>query len=87
MKRRCPHDDVVLCPLYLAAHGVEGFGCSIVDPDRCDAAGGYTKAIERMAKTPEGREYIFGADMNRQRREQRLAAEQRQRNLRAAGLH
>lgn len=87
---KCPHDNIVHCPLYVASHSghdvVLGHGCVNGDwaqgceIERGDAA--YIHAVAKLAKIVP--RLVQGcAD----REAEALAKAQRQRSMRAAGLH
>lgn len=87
---KCPHGNIVHCPLYVASHS--GFvatsargcangnwaeGCSIERGEEAyhDAAAKLAKVCPRLVQGCADRE------------SEQLAREQRHRNMRAAGLH
>ena len=83
----CPHSDIRDCPLYVAAHTESGrptcctgdleIGCAVTrgDADYAELIGRLSVADPRLVAMTE-----WNADA-RQRREQR------ERNMRAAGVH
>lgn len=82
----CPHDNIVHCPLYAAAHDDQlgGYGCAVGEwADGCFGGRSFDHgaAVERLrAHAPRlVAECEFKAEANRIR-------EQRRRNMRAAGL-
>jgi hypothetical protein len=83
---RCPHQQIAYCPLYVAAHEAGGFGCDDgkLDHGSCavDRGMDYGKAVARLwqAKPDLVKECAEGESAA-------MACEQRQRNMRAAGLH
>lgn len=84
--KKCPHDRVEFCPLYVAAHEGGGFGC---DDGRLQEGGcavsrsmDYGKALARLSNANRDlvqecaeRESFF------------MKLEQRRRNMKAAGVH
>jgi hypothetical protein len=81
----CPHADIRFCPLYIAAHSTDGYGCALVDPDYCDSGSkaAYAKRIAALAETITGRvliEHCANAE------EEAAWRAQRKRNMKAAGL-
>lgn len=88
MKRRCPHANIVHCPLYHAAHygDVVGLSCDDgrLETGFCATARklDYARAVARLeAVRPD---IVARCRFNEEAAE---AAAQRRRNMRAAGLH
>lgn len=90
MRRRCPHEDIRFCPLYHAAHGGAEFngakGCVDTDaePWACAVDQGrmdYVRAAGAMRARVPG--YIEQLEWTH---EAEQSAEQRKRNMRAAGI-
>ena len=82
----CPHENIVYCPLYLASHEAGGFGCDDgqLGYGGCAADRGldYAATIERLrAHNPR----IIADCEWRQAVDEGRA--QRDRNMRAAGIH
>lgn len=86
MKRRCPHDDVRFCPLYIAAHagnapscddgGMWDGGCAV------DRGMSYARQVELLrVKCPGMVEQAAWSEDIDKRGAQRL------RNLRQNGIH
>lgn len=85
---RCPHSMIQFCPLYVAAHGARlaHFGCISGNwEEGCEVERGetvYTAAVAKLAKVWPG--MVQGcAD----RESAELSRQQRNRNMRAAGVH
>lgn len=85
-ERKCPHERIEFCPLYVAAHEAGGLGC---DDGRL-AEGGcavsrlldYGKALARVSH--ENRELVMEcAELE----SQHMKTEQRRRNMKNLGLH
>lgn len=85
-KRKCQHERVEHCPLYVAAHEGGGFGC---DDGRL-AEGGcavsrsldYGKALVRLSR--ENRALVLECA---ERENEYMRIEQRRRNMKNLGLH
>jgi len=86
--KRCPHPNVVYCPLYAAAHEPDGLGCddgNLAEHEGCAVDRGvmdYNAGVAALCRVRP--------DTVRERAEAENAAmarQQRQRNLRAAGVH
>ena len=85
-ERKCPHDRIEFCPLYVAAHEAGGLGC---DDGRL-AEGGcavsrlmdYGRALARLSN--ENRELVLECA---ERESERMRTEQRRRNMKNLGLH
>lgn len=85
--RRCPHGNVVYCPLYVSAHTGNGIGCDdgkLGEHEGCavDRGEDYNQMVAALCK--------IDPDMVAERataENEQMAREQRQRNMRAAGLH
>lgn len=86
-ERKCPHHNIVHCPLYLASHEGQGFGC---DDGRLEPWGGC--AVDRGADY--GAMVAKYAAVNPQAvaecafmEAEEARKQQRARNMRAAGVH
>lgn len=85
--RRCPHPNIAHCPLYRASHEADGLGCDdgrLGEHEGCaiDRGGDYGQALAALWKA--------NPDLiNEAAEAEGLAMKraQRERNLRAAGLH
>lgn len=84
--RKCPHDRVEHCPLYVAAHEAGGFGC---DDGRLQEGGcavdrgmDYGSAVARLCRA--NRELVQECA---ERESLWLKTEQRNRNMRVNGIH
>ncbi len=85
--RRCPHGNISYCPLYRAAHEAGGFGCDdgrLGEHEGCEVDRGadYGRKLSALWKA--------NPELVREAAESESAAmarEQRERNVRAAGLH
>ena len=85
-ERKCPHDRIEFCPLYIAAHEGEGLGC---DDGRLGEGGcaisrsmDYGKALARLSLAK--RELVLECA---ERENQHMKIEQRRRNMKNLGLH
>lgn len=84
---RCPHANIIHCPLYVAAHDPDGLGCvsSRDDGFACDVAEGsmdYSAALGRlMALDPRMVATLKWKEDNAARSTQRLQ------NMRALGIN
>jgi hypothetical protein len=84
--KKCPHERVQYCPLYVAGHVVGLSTCMVKwDFDGCDVDHGRADYGQLVAK-------LFRQDANMVAEcalgeERAMAAEQRKRNMRAAGVH
>ena len=87
MTRRCPHPNIAYCPLYHAAHEAGGFGCDdgrLGDHEGCavDRGADYGRMVSALWKVrPEIISEAAEAESLAMKRAQR------ERNMRAAGLH
>ena len=86
IKKRCPHDDVQFCPLYVASNVGAG-GCDDGNLARMSCAVdrgtiNYSKEVAKLAKTDK--QLINDCD-DREWRAQSKA--QRKRNMRMNGIH
>jgi hypothetical protein len=86
----CPHQNIVHCPLYVAAHS--GYiataerGCISGDwHEGCEVDRGETVYVEAVSRLAKVCPRLVQNCVDRESAE--LARLQRQRNLRAAGLH
>lgn len=85
--RRCPHNQVQFCPLYIAAHVPGAGGCDDgrIDDGRCAVDRGrlaYAARVARLRITNPG--LVEEAEW---RESAARALEQRARNRRLNGLH
>lgn len=84
--RRCPHPNIAYCPLYHAAHEVGGLGCDDgkLGNGSCavDRGADYGQMVSALWKArPELISEAAEAESLAMKRQQR------ERNMRAAGLH
>lgn len=80
---RCPHDDVIFCPLYRVSHHGVGVGCDDGHLDRggCAVTRGMSYKREVARLNPK-----FVAAVASKEGQQR-SSEQRKRNMRGAAVH
>lgn len=85
-ERKCQHERIEFCPLYIAAHEGGGFGC---DDGRlaeggCAVSRGmdYGKALARLSHA--NRELVLECA---ERESHHMKIEQRRRNMKNLGLH
>lgn len=85
-ERKCPHERIEFCPLYIAAHEAGGLGC---DDGRLDEGGcaisrllDYGRALARLSN--ENRELVMECA---EKESQYMRNEQRRRNMKNLGLH
>lgn len=86
MQRKCQHERIEFCPLYIAAHEGAGLGC---DDGRlaeggCAVSRGmdYGKALARLSS--ENRDLVLECAS---RESEHMRIEQRRRNMKSLGLH
>ena len=85
--RKCPHDRIEFCPLYVAMHEAGGFGCDdgrLGEHDGCAVERGmdYGRAISRLCEAR--RELVQECA---ERESFFLKIDQRERNTRLNGIH
>lgn len=86
LTKKCPHGRVEFCPLYVAGH-VAGLPTCMVqwDFDGCDVDHGRADYGSLVAKL--SRQDVEMVAECAQAESRYMSAEQRKRNMRAAGIH
>lgn len=84
---KCPHERIEHCPLYVAAHETDEFGCDdgrLGDHEGCAVDRGldYGQAVARLCKA--NREIVQECA---ERESLHMKIEQRNRNMRVNGIH
>lgn len=88
MLKRCPHQNVANCPLYIAAHGVPGLGCDDGMIDHAGGTCGVARAVSYERNVEMLRVKSPGLVEQCEWREQAARFnEQRNRNMRLNGIH
>lgn len=86
MARKCPHDRIQYCPLYLAGHECGLATCMDKwDYDGCDVDHGRKDYGQLVAELYRQKPEIIKERADAESRAQAIA--QRERNMRAAGVH
>lgn len=82
---KCPHDDIMYCPLYIAAHGT-GLGCDDgrLGEGGCAVDRGMSYRAERELIRTKKPGLVEQAEWNE---DLARRTAQRQRNLRVNGIH
>lgn len=83
---KCPHGNIVHCPLYVAAHEGDGLGCDDghMGFEGCaiDRGADYNQMVAKLCRKNPA---MVRECADRENAE--LARQQRARNMRAAGIH